>query len=156
MSNTGDKPKSSGNSVRVISAIIVEVVIIAVWLIILAPWYSSTQIIADIQPNTGNREEESIQYPPQDEIQQYRMIYSNRDSKELIIDLLEAPRAKFAVVYKGDSNFEMTLKTNEGVEHQIIRDQKGPFEFIQEVDVPYTGPYLVDVDTQGEWSIEQR
>src|SRR5690606_2301893 len=127
------------------------------WLVILAPWYNSTQIIADSnKSNAGNVHEESIQYPPTDEIQQYRMIYSNRDSKELIIDLLEEPRAKFAVVYKGDSNFEMILKTNERVEHQVIRDQKGPFEFIQEVDVPYTGPYLVDVDTQGEWSIEQR
>jgi hypothetical protein len=156
MSKTGDRPKSTGNSVRVIFAIIVEVVIIAVWLIILAPWYSSTQIIADIPPNTGNREEESIQYPPQDEIRQYRMIYTNKDSKELIIDLLEEHRAKFAVVYTGDSNFEMTLLTNEREEHQVIKDQKGPFEFIQEVDVPYTGPYLVRVKTLGDWSIEQR
>lgn len=158
MDNSESKPKSMSNSIKVFFAIIVEVGIIALWLVILAPWYNSTQIIADPnnRSNAGNVHEESIQYPPTDEIQQYRMIYSNRDSKELIIDLLEEPRAKFAVVYKGDSDFKMNLLTNERKEFQIIRDQKGPFEFIQEVDVPYTGPYLVKVETQGEWSIEQR
>ena len=84
------------------------------------------------------------------------MIYTYEGSRELIIDLQKEHRAKFAVVYKGDKNFEMTIKTNDRTEHRIITDQQGPFEFVQSIDVPYTGPYLIEVNTEGDWSIEQR
>ena len=51
------------NTIKVIMSIIIEVAIIAVWLIILAPWYTSTQIIAEI-PNVGTGYKESINNPP--------------------------------------------------------------------------------------------
>lgn len=151
--NTATKTSSMSNTIKVILSIVIEVAIIAVWLVILAPWYNSTQIIAEI-PNLNKKE--SISNPPLDDIKQYRMIYSYSGTRELIIDLMQENRAKFAVVYYGNANFEMTLLTNERVEYKIITDQKGPFEFVQAVDVPYTGPYLVKVQTEGDWSIEQR
>jgi hypothetical protein len=50
----------------------------------------------------------------------------------------------------------MTLLTNERKEIKIITDQKGPFEFVQSFEAPYTGPYLIKVQTEGDWGIEQR
>ncbi len=149
--------KKMSNTVKVILSIVIEVAIIAVWLIVLAPWYNSTYINANentIVSNVGTKE--SVTYPPLEEIKQYRMIYTYEGSRELIIDLQKEHRAKFAVVYKGDKNFEMTIKTNDRTEHRIITDQQGPFEFVQSIDVPYTGPYLIEVNTEGDWSIEQR
>lgn len=153
--NTNSKKMS--NTLKVVLSIVIEVAIIAVWLIVLAPWYNSTYINANentIVSNVGTKE--SVTYPPLDEIKQYRMIYSYNGSRELIIDLQEENRAKFAVIYKGDKNFHMTLKTNDRKEHRVISDQKGPFEFVESVNVPYTGPYLIEVETEGDWSIEQR
>ena len=152
--NSDFKKPGMSNTIKVVLSIIVEVAIIAVWLIVLAPWYNSTQIIAENISNSGTKE--SIYNPPISDIKQYRMIYRYNGSRDLIIDLMEEDRAKFAVVYHGDSNFELTLLTNERQEYRIITDQKGPFEFVQSVDVPYTGPYLIKVQTVGDWSIEQR
>jgi hypothetical protein len=154
MDNTGTKPKNMSNTIKVILTIVVEVAIIAVWLVILAPWYNSTQIIAEIPDNSTK--EVSVNNPTIDEIKQYRMIYHYENSRELIIDLQEENRAVFAVIYYGDANFEMTLKTHDGKDFRVIKDQQGPFEFVHNVDVPYTGPYLIEVNTEGDWSIEQR
>ncbi len=145
------------NTIKVILSIIVEVAIIAVWLVILAPWYNSTEINANVN-NVISREadKESVTNPPLEDIEQYRMVYNYNGTRDLIIDLMEEERAKFAVTYKGSSNFEMTLLTSDRKEYKIITDQQGPFEYIQAVDVPYTGPYLIKVKTEGPWSIEQR
>lgn len=145
------------NTVKVVLSIIVEVAIIAVWLVILAPWYNSTEITANVTNiATGEAEEESIDNPPLSDIEQYRMIYTYNGTRDLIIDLMEEERAKFAVIYNGTSNFEMTMLTSDRQEYKIITNQQGPFEFVQAVDVPYTGPYLIKVQTEGPWSIEQR
>lgn len=145
------------NTVKVVLSIIVEVAIIAVWLVILAPWYNSTEINANVNNIVSSEaEEESINNPPLSDIEQYRMIYTYNGTRDLIIDLMEEERAKFAVIYNGTSNFEMTMLTSDRQEYKIITDQQGPFEFVQAVDVPYTGPYLIKIQTEGPWSIEQR
>ena len=83
------------------------------------------------------------------------MKYNYNGSRELIIDLIQE-KGKFAVTYNGTSNFEMNLLTNDRKEYKVITNQKGPFEFVQSFDIPYTGPYLIKVQTEGDWGIEQR
>ena len=140
------------NKIRVILSVIVEIAIIGLWLVILSPWDNTT---AGPEKNPGESNVTSINNPPVSDITQYRMSYPNSGEKELIIDMIQQ-RAEFAITYLGNSNFELLWKRNDGEDIQIITDQVGPFQFVQPVEVPYTGPYLLKVITEGDWKIEYR
>ena len=141
------------NKIRVILSVIVEVAIIGLWLVILSPWDNTTASSDDGTAPKSNVT--SINNPPVSDITQYRMSYKNSGDKELIIDLIEK-KADFVVTYTGNSNFEMVWKRNDGEDIKIITDQVGPFQFLQPVEVPYTGPYLFKVTTVGDWEVGYR
>ncbi len=85
---------------------------------------------------------------------QYRMSFGYIGDKSQIIDLIKG-KAKLNTIYSGNSNFTARILYSDGSLLTMIADVNGPFNQKQEIDVPETGNYLLDVKTSGEWSFSR-
>ena len=85
---------------------------------------------------------------------QYRMSFGYIGDKSQIIDLIKG-KAKLNTIYSGNSNFTAKILYSDGSLLTMIADVNGPLNQNQEIDVPETGDYLLDVKTSGEWSFSR-
>jgi hypothetical protein len=83
--------------------------------------------------------------------EQYKMGESFEGSQTQIIDLIEG-KALFDLRYGGDSQFSARLLNTDGSVFSTLADKTGPCEIKQTIEVPATGPYLLDVKTEGTWT----
>jgi hypothetical protein len=83
---------------------------------------------------------------------QYRIAEQFTGSKNQIIDLIKGP-ATFVIVHQGEGKFTARLESADGVELIRLADITGNFNGKKTFDVPETKAYVLDVDTEGVWSI---
>lgn len=102
---------------------------------------------------TGNNESfQDAQNPSTDDIVQYRMIYTGTTNNDLIIDLLPG-ESTFVMEYNGNENFVVNLVTNEGKFVESLANVNGRWKGTKKYNVPATNPYLLQVRTNGPWSV---
>lgn len=95
---------------------------------------------------------QDAQNPSTDDIVQYRMIYTGTTNNDLIIDLLPG-ESTFVMEYNGNENFIVNLTTNEGKLVETLANVNGRWKGTKKYTVPATNPYLLQVRTNGPWSI---
>ena len=102
------------------------------------------------------KEEKKAQNQNQpDTSEQYRMYFSLEGDQFQIIDLMKGT-AELNMVYSGKSKFTAKLLHSDGTLLTMLADVNGPYNRKQKIDVPETGPYLLDVRTSGEWSLSRQ
>ena len=83
---------------------------------------------------------------------QYRVAEIFTGSKNQIIDLIKGP-ANFEIQYMGQSHFKATLMYADGKIVDVLAESDGPVKLKKKVDVPETKAYILDVQTEGDWSV---
>ncbi|MBE2255374.1 MAG: hypothetical protein IAE65_04170 [Ignavibacteria bacterium] len=90
--------------------------------------------------------------PNVNQIEMYRMSYSQSGNRDLIIDLLPGD-ATFVMEYNGNGNFKVRLLTNTGQFVQELANTNGKFKGVAKYNVPEINPYLLEVRADGPWTI---
>jgi len=83
---------------------------------------------------------------------QYRIAEQFTGSKNQIIDLIKGP-ANFVVVHQGEGPFVARLMTAEGEVLEVLADVTGNYNGKKKYEVPETRAYILDVKTEGVWSV---
>lgn len=83
---------------------------------------------------------------------QYRIAENNTGNKNQIIDLMKGP-ANFVLTHQGEGKFEARLMTAEGDLIAVLADATGNYSGKKKIDVPETRAYILDVKTDGIWSV---
>ena len=83
---------------------------------------------------------------------QYRVAEMFTGDKDQIIDLIQGP-ATFDVVHEGSGPFKCELKYADGTSVAVLADVTGDYKGKKKVNVPETRAYILDVTTQGNWSV---
>ena len=83
---------------------------------------------------------------------QYRIAEQFTGSKNQIIDLMKGP-VNFVVVHTGEGKFTAKLKSADGDLLEVLADVTGNYEGKKKYDVPETRAYILDVETEGVWSV---
>ncbi len=94
------------------------------------------------------------QNPPEKINEQYKIYFTFDGNQDQTIDLIKG-KAELNMVYSGKSKFTAKLLSPDGTLLTLLADINGPYNRLQEVDVPKTAAYLLDVRTSGEWSLSR-
>jgi len=86
---------------------------------------------------------------------QYRFAYDVKGDKTQIIHLNQGP-ALFEMYHESAGPFRVDLKTPQDSLIVILSDTSGKFEKVKEIQVPFTGAYLLTVKTPGTWGLNFR
>lgn len=106
--------------------------------------------------STMKQEQKAQKQNQQDQTSdQYKMYFNFDGDKTQIIDLIKG-NAEFNVVYSGNSKFTAKILNADGTLLATLADVDGSYNQRREIDVPETGPYLLDVTTSGEWSLARK
>jgi hypothetical protein len=92
------------------------------------------------------------QNPETGDIVQYRMIYTGTTNNDLIIDLIQG-ESTFVMEYNGNENFVVNLTTNEGKIIENLANVNGRWKGVKKFTVTATNPYLLQIRTNGPWSV---
>lgn len=101
----------------------------------------------DKKQNT-NKQKDTVQIGKD----QYRIAEQFTGSKNQIIDLIKGP-ANFVIVHQGQGTFTARLMTAEGDIIDVLAEVTGDFNGKKKVEVPETRAYILDVKTDGVWSV---
>ncbi len=83
---------------------------------------------------------------------QYRVAEMFTGPKNQIIDLLQ-DTVTFDIVHEGTGPFKCTLSYADGTVIAVLADVNGNYKGKKELIVPETRAYVLDVETQGKWSV---
>lgn len=83
---------------------------------------------------------------------QYRIAENFVGTKNQIIDLIKGP-ATFDIVHQGTGKFVCTLMQADGTIIAVLADVTGDFKGKKQIEVPETRAYVLDVQTEGTWSV---
>lgn len=83
---------------------------------------------------------------------QYRVAEIFTGPKNQIIDLISGP-ATFDVFHEGIGPFKCTLSYADGTVIKVLADVTGDFKGKVKADIPETRAYILDVETEGKWSV---
>lgn len=83
---------------------------------------------------------------------QYRVAEIFTGPKNQIIDLISGP-ATFDVFHEGTGPFKCTLSYADGTVIKVLADVTGDFKGKVKADIPETRAYILDVETEGKWSV---
>jgi hypothetical protein len=83
---------------------------------------------------------------------QYRVAEIFTGSKNQIIDLIQGP-ATFDIFHEGEGTFKATLKLADGTIIDVLADVKGNYKGKKKINVPETRAYVLQVETEGKWSV---
>jgi hypothetical protein len=83
---------------------------------------------------------------------QYRIAENFTGSKNQIIDLIKGP-ATFDITHQGTGKFVCTLMLADGTVISLLTDVTGDYKGKKQVEVPETRAYILDVKTEGVWSV---
>ncbi|HRE40453.1 MAG TPA: hypothetical protein PLG90_03895 [Ignavibacteria bacterium] len=121
----------------------------AVFLLSFAVILSSCSTCKRIGSGDSFQESEN---PSVNQIEMYRMSYTQSGNRDLIIDLLPG-EATFLMEYTGNSNFRVRLLTNSGQFVQELANANGKYNGVAKYTVPEINPYLLEIRAEGPWSI---
>lgn len=83
---------------------------------------------------------------------QYRMDEAFTGSKDQVIDLIKGP-ATFIIKFEGDGKFVCNLKDADGTVVAPLASVTGKYSGKKTIEVPETKAYVLDVETDGRWSV---
>ncbi len=83
---------------------------------------------------------------------QYRIAEQFTGSRNQIIDLMKGP-ANFVIIHQGQGPFTVRLMTADNEIIDVLADVTGDFNAKKKVEVPETRAYILDVKTEGVWSV---
>jgi hypothetical protein len=83
---------------------------------------------------------------------QYRIAEQFTGSRNQIIDLIKGP-ANFVIVHQGAGTFTARIMTAEGSIIDVLAEVTGDYNGKKKVEVPETRAYILDVKTDGVWSV---
>lgn len=83
---------------------------------------------------------------------QYRIAEQFTGSRNQIIDLMTGP-ANFVIVHQGEGPFVARLMTAEGEVLDVLADVTGNYTGKKIYQVTETKAYILDVKTEGVWSV---
>lgn len=83
---------------------------------------------------------------------QYRVAEIFSGSKNQIIDLMQGP-ATFDIFHEGTGKFKCTLMYADGKVIDVLADVTGDYKGKKKIDIPETRAYILDVETEGKWSV---
>ncbi len=83
---------------------------------------------------------------------QYRVAEIFTGSKKQIIDLIQGP-ASFDIFHEGTGPFKCTLIYADGTVIDVLADVTGDYKGKKNITVPETRAYVLDVNTEGKWSV---
>lgn len=83
---------------------------------------------------------------------QYRVAEIFTGSKNQIIDLIQGP-ATFDIFHEGEGTFKAILKLADGTIIDVLADVKGNYKGKKKINVPETRAYILQVETEGKWSV---
>jgi hypothetical protein len=83
---------------------------------------------------------------------QYRIAENFVGPKNQIIDLLQ-DTVTFDITHQGTGPFKCTLSYPDGKVLSVLADVTGNFKGKKELIIPETRAYVLDVETQGTWSV---
>ena len=132
--------KHSKFKIFIVVVIIIAVIASGYWLL------RSNRDLLLKNSNANNVQEKDT---PRD---QYSLSYAHTGSLVQTIHLNKGT-ASFDIAYDGDSDFLVTIFTNEGKLIGTLAQEKATFRGRKTIDVPETDAYLLDVKTKGKWDI---
>ncbi|MCI0449780.1 MAG: hypothetical protein L0Y79_08355 [Chlorobi bacterium] len=97
---------------------------------------------------TQNRQKDTVQINKD----QYRIAEGFTGSKNQIIDLIKGP-ATFVLTHQGEGKFTARLMYPDGQLVEVLADVTGNYTGKKRIDVPETRAYVLDVHTEGVWSV---
>ena len=83
---------------------------------------------------------------------QYKLEYTVEKGLIQIIHL-NKDSVLFKMEHFGDSNFVVTLKTTEGELVDTLANEKGKYDGTKALIIDESGPYILDVVTNGNWRL---
>jgi hypothetical protein len=83
---------------------------------------------------------------------QYRIAENFTGPRNQIIDLLQ-DTVTFDITHQGAGPFKCTLSYPDGTVFSVLADVTGDFKAKKELVIPETRAYILDVETQGTWSV---
>lgn len=113
-------------------------------------------IIIACNSDKSDKEKKNQQTQKKDTVQinkdQYRIAENFTGNKNQIIDLMKGP-ANFILTHQGEGKFEVRLMHPDGELIAVLADVTGNYSGKKKVDVPETRAYILDVKTDGVWSV---
>lgn len=113
-------------------------------------------IIIACNSDKSDKEKKNQQTQKKDTVQinkdQYRIAENFTGNKNQIIDLMKGP-ANFVITHQGEGKFEMRLMHPDGELIEVLADVTGNYTGKKRVEVPETRAYILDVKTDGIWSV---
>jgi len=101
----------------------------------------------------SDKDNQTTQQQPEPERKdQYRMSEMFSGNKAQIIDLIEGP-ATFEIEHEGNSNFTARLLNPDGTLVELLADVTGSYRGTKTITVPKTSSYILEVKTEGRWSV---
>jgi len=95
-----------------------------------------------------NRQKDTVQINKD----QYRIAEQFTGSKNQIIDLIKGP-ATFVLNHQGEGKFTVRLIYPDGQLVDVLAEVSGNYTGKKRVEVPETRAYVLDVQTEGVWSV---
>lgn len=83
---------------------------------------------------------------------QYRIAEIFTGNKNQMHDLIKGP-ATFDIMHQGSGKFKATIKKPDGTIVAVLAEVTGDFKGKKKIDVPETTAYILDVETEGQWSV---
>lgn len=83
---------------------------------------------------------------------QYRIAENFVGSKDQIIDLIQGP-VTFEILHQGSGKFIVNLKNADGVVVENLVNVTGDFKGKKRMNIAETRAYILDVETEGTWSV---
>lgn len=83
---------------------------------------------------------------------QYRVAEIFTGSKNQIIDLMQ-DTVTFDIMHEGTGSFKCTLSYPDGKVVDVLADVTGNYKGKKKLIIPETRAYVLDVETQGQWSV---
>lgn len=111
-------------------------------------------IVFSCSSNKSDKDKQTTKTTPQqpDPKDQYRMVEMFENDKNQMIDLIQG-KATFQIVFEGEGNFKATILTTDGKVLDVLADVKGNYKAKKTIDVPETTAYILDVHSNGKWSV---
>ncbi len=83
---------------------------------------------------------------------QYRIAENFVGSKDQVIDLIQGP-VTFELIHMGSGKFVVNLKNADGTVVENLANLSGDYKGKKRIEVRETRAYILDVETEGTWSV---
>ncbi len=113
-------------------------------------------IACDSDKSTKDKQNTQTQTKQKDTVQinkdQYRIAEQFTGNKNQLIDLIQGP-ATFVLTHQGEGKFVARLIHPDGQLIEVLADVTGNYTGKKKIEVPETRAYVLDVRTEGVWSV---